>query len=791
MKSLLSRLINSQIPLGSLFTFGGSTSPVSTSTTATPTTSSISATPSSSSSLTSTSLTSFTSASTSLSLSSQSASSATPSATGPVTQSQKGLERGQLIAVIIASILGFIFLFVLALFLYLWWNARRNRRRANGNTRFMTVAPADEDEYYIVPPGGVSPGEGSPRVSGEEADPFLQRQSEMQQTAGPSTTMRQPTSVDNSVSSSGKTSSNSASSGYGTLLQNPSLGVFVPQFDERRGNILSPEELRQFDDVPRPRLSTVGEQGELVPLTTPPRLVDAPRSQAHTHTGLSPKPSLISQASDAGEVTLLTARRVRAEDLGPRPVPLSPGAESSRRRESGAWRGLGLAGLAALGRSSWFQNITGSSSSRRNSQAIAPIHTTGLTDNDVEAGRALLGSGLGSPLDMSEAPSPRFRGQLGLGVGYGGDRPVSGVSANSRTSTIYHDAHSSLPGTPQILPPPRALANSSSAELGYWPPLGAETASGTIAAQGRSQQGRTGTQSTSTSTASPTAADVLDMPAPRGISPFVSSKSLREGTTSSQGSDGKAEFPYPPGLTSFSTPGVWNETNGTTPSPGSFAATVLLPSSGDSGIGIDVLEEEPPSPGDSWRSLAGGPSGPRRTTFGLPQFVNAPTYNSEQGSLHSMRSHLSPRSTGSASASRREQSGSSGSASSRPSARSTGARSIFSSTDASGSLAHSGSISSDERRKHRFQPSLSPALSAFGHVGSTSGHSLQPSYPGSPFIAEDADKDISVTIPTSIPEAPTVGDSSGDRSQTSPRSPRIPLSAVPWAGGLDDAWSPS
>lgn len=156
-----------------------------------------------------------------------------------------------------------------------------------------------------------------------------------------------------------------------------------------------------------------------------------------------------------------------------------------------------------------------------------------------------------------------------------------------------------------------------------------------------------------------------------------------------------------------------------------------------------------------------------------------------------MRSHLSPRSTGSASASRREQSGSSGSASSRPSARSAGARSILSGTDGGGSLAHSGSISSDERRRHRLQPSLSPALSAFGLIsppGSTSEHSHQPS---SPFTVEAVDKHISVTIPTPIPEAPTVGDSFEDRGQISPRSPRIPLSSVPWAGGLDDAWSPS
>ncbi|KAJ3788639.1 hypothetical protein GGU11DRAFT_780126 [Lentinula aff. detonsa] len=808
------------IPLGSLFTFGGSTSPASqASTTATPTSSSSSATstatPSSTSTSPSSSSTALSSSSTALSSSSSSTASSTssstaastsesptPSASVTATTQSHGLERGQLIGVIIASILGFIFLFVLALFLYLWWNARRNRRR-NGNTRFTMVPPSEDDDLVIVPPGGISPGEGSPRVSGDEADSLIRRQTggpEMQQAssvAGPST-RQPPPSADNSVSTSSK-SSNSAASGYGTLLQNPSLGVFVPQFEDRPRHILSPDELRQFGDVPsqkRSRLSTVGEQGELYPLTPPPRLVDAPRSQSRL-SAIERTPSLASQASDAGEVTLLTARRVRAEDLGPRSTQLPPGAESSRRRESGAWKGMGLGGLAALGRLSWFQNITGSSSSRRNSRISASFQGQELSDRDIEAGRALLNAEPGSPPEMSELQGPRFRGQLGLGVGYAGDRPISGTSANSRPSTVYHDAQSSLPGTPLVMPPPRAMANASSAEFGYWPQTGTETASSTTAAQGRSQDERAGTQSTSASTGNPTTIDALDVPIPLAISPFASSQSVREvGTLSSQGSQGKVEFPYPPGLTSFSTPGVWNDTTGTTPSPGSFAAASALAFEG-AGIIIDVLEDEPPSPGNSWRTLASGhlgPGGTRRTTFGLPQVVNPPDLYSERGSLHSMHSHLSPvnsRSSGSAPASRRDKSGSSGSASSRPSAHSA-ARSVVSGSDGSGaSLAHSGSISSDDRRKNRSQPPMSPAFSVFGNTSSppvsSSEHSHYPSSLESP-LAEELSK---VAIPTPIAEVPAVGSSLEDKQQTSPRSPRSPLSSVPWAGGLDDAWSPS
>ncbi|KIK67024.1 hypothetical protein GYMLUDRAFT_256983 [Collybiopsis luxurians FD-317 M1] len=795
------------IPLGSLYTFGGSTSPASTSATATPTsispTSSATPSPTSSTSASSSSVSSLpTTSSTLASTSPSSLPSSTPSPSATpspsstpspsITPSSQnhGLARGQLIGVIIAGILGFIFLFVLALFLYLWWNARRNRRRANGDTRFAMVPPDDDNESYVIVG---SPGEGSPRVSGDEAASFLRRDHDnaaMQgpvapvSVAGPSTATdppRHPPSADNSLSSN---STNSAASGYGTLLQNPSLGVFPSFGQEHRstGRILSPEQLRQFDDLPsepRSRLSTVGEQGELVPLPLPPRLVDV----SHSHSrSLDRMPSLGSQASDAGEATLLTARRVRAEDLGPRPT-----TDSSRKRDS--LRGFGL---AALG---WFQGL-GSSSSRRNSQLSPSLQSTSLADRDIEAGRALLNAEIDLPSEMAEVP--RFRGQLGLGVGYAGNRPVSGASANSRTSTIYHDAQSSLPGTPQVMPPPRALANSSSAELGYWPQTATETVSSATAAQERSHDSRTGTQSTSASTNNATALDILDMPAPRPISSFASSNSLRDaGTTSSHGSDGKSEFPYPPGLTTFSMPLIWNETTGTTPSPGSFAAVPLHTSNiEEAGIGIDVLEEEPPNAGDDWRSLAGGitgPGGTRRTTFGHPQFINSPGFNSEQGSLHSMRSHLSPvsRSTGSASASRREQSGSSGSASSRPSARSA-ARSAVSGSDGSGaSLSHAGSISSDGRRKN-IARALSPTLSAFGSgspPASNSGHNHYPSSLGSPLQDESP---LKVAIPSSIPEVPTVADSSlEDRRQTSHRSPQSTFSAVPWAAGLDDAWSPS
>ena len=168
-----------------------------------------------------------------------------------------------------------------------------------------------------------------------------------------------------------------------------------------------------------------------------------------------------------------------------------------------------------------------------------------------------------------------------------------------------------------------------------------------------------------------------------------------------------------------------------------------------------------------------------------------------------MRSHFNPsvRSTGSAPASRRDGSSSIGSASSRPSAH---------------SLARTGSISSDGRRRHQTN---SPSLSAFGYS------QKRPS----PLSNNDFDEPSS-TIPFNIGSPPcahvtpdktstirslgsngtgsvaavTVMDESsfgtvkglpmelvrsGSTSQMSSAS--FPLNAPPWAAGLDNDWVPA
>ena len=110
-------------------------------------------------------------------------------------------------------------------------------------------------------------------------------------------------------------------------------------------------------------------------------------------------------------------------DLGNDPAP------------TGFLGALGLGGLASLGRRSWFRNL--------DSHRYSPDFTIEpFTDQDVETGRATL-----SPSRTVDSTGRR------VGTGPDGTRPKSTSSARSATSagTIYHDAHSSVPGTP-VLP---------------------------------------------------------------------------------------------------------------------------------------------------------------------------------------------------------------------------------------------------------------------------------------------------------------------------------------------------
>ncbi|KAF8071541.1 hypothetical protein FPV67DRAFT_1481671 [Lyophyllum atratum] len=796
------------IPLNPDWTYGGLTSPASTNlpstssgisitTTAIPSSLPTTLTASTSSTLptSSTSAATPTSFPSSVSLSTSSLTSI-PSASSTPSSAPVGsahLSRGQLIGVIIASILGVILIFILGILMFLCCKGRRNRR--DEEPSFTPVARGVNDSFEIVGADGRTTwAERSPRHSGEEGDTFLRRSGAGTPTQPPDPEMggrsvvppyvgipRVPVPGTGSQSSGGSSATNH--SGYGTLIERPTLNLLpstAEELDRQRvgGQILSPEELQRLDQE-----HGLPENADYSPLLPPPRLIDPDLGW-----GLAPKSDLLpfahksSQSSisaypDADEAaTLLTARRVRAEDLTPRSPPrlTHPLRESSSHRNSG-----GLFHSLGLDRLSWFKNI--GSSSQRNSRTNSFLASP-LSDDDLEIGVALLGPG--SP-EMSETQTSR---RLGLGLGFDGERPVSTASARS-VATIYHDAHSSLPGTPvsggtPLAPLPRALTPSRPApQQSGWP--SSSTVAFAAAPHMPDLPATSHSYSTSTTHVNHGLSldyDILDTPAPASVSPFASSatssmSSLRETTTGS--SYGISAHPFPPGL-SIVPNKSWTDESSTITHIG---APVSILSNQDTAaqISIDVLEEEPPVAGEGWRSLAAeqGVMG-RRTTFG--QFVPPPAgLSSEEASLYSMRTHLSPthsRSTGSAPASSRRDL--SGSASSRPSAFSVAAHTHSSS--GGHSLAYSGSISSDLRKRG------SPAMSAFGprsRSPTAVGGSVLSAPPTAHFVPERAGTHRMV--------ASLDMDDLGREEMSSPEptSPLSQLSSAPWAAGLDSNWTPA
>ncbi|KAF6759738.1 hypothetical protein DFP72DRAFT_884022 [Ephemerocybe angulata] len=699
------------------------------------------------------------------------------------------LSRGQLVGVIVASILGLIFLFVFLLAFWLWCKGRRNRRSA----QFSTITPLDDD-YFIVGEEARTPGEGSPRHSGEEADPFLQRSGApsggMQETATELGTRpgvpRVPPPVTNSMSSSGSSSNNS---GYGVLLERPTLGILPPTVEEGEnpfdsGYLLSEDEMREIeresvlppDDANRYSGAYAYSQD---PELVPPRLVDPDNAFSHTDIPRPPQLPFLpnhrfsaqsaASAADAEDAALLTARRVKVGDL---PSAGSNNGSPSQTRSS-FLDAIGLTGLTGLGRLSWF-NTGGSGDSQRHSGRYSPTFTpepkrtsrrqspTGfsplpLSDQDVENSRGLLQPQPQGTPDIDSFGRVRA---VGLGVGTDGLRPVSNVSAKSGTSasgaTIWHDARTS-PGTPGFpdLSVPSRMGTPAAVEPAFpahaWLPGGhpvvpaplhspppysddpfVDTSPPRDVAPGHLQM----PTSTSTTTEHGNLDDILDLPAPTALTHFTSSSSMRDSTTVS--SIGLSRNPFPPGLDyEPKKPHMWTPEGSL--SAASAASSPLwhnvthghgsdVEAQRDNAV-VDILEEEPPDAQGGWRNMATGGISElgRRTTFGLPQYIHPGFIASEQGSLHSMRSHLNPpsiRSTGSAPASVSIRGGRSATSSSLHSgslsSTSSGHRSIAS---ASSSLAHSlvrsGSIITDGRRRFdpRIQASSAPPLSAFGSGG--------------------------------------------------------------------------
>ncbi|KAG1789310.1 uncharacterized protein HD556DRAFT_1399087 [Suillus plorans] len=676
------------IPLGSdgAWTYGGLTSPAASTSFLTTSSTATSSTFTSTSSATPTSSTTFTSSATPPSSSSsyQSTStfiSSTPTSTSPSTSVTSNpsshataLSKGALIGIIIGAII----LFILLLLLFIWfvrWNSRRRDSRAITpiwtGWNVLTPDPTGDEENR---PAGL----GSPRDSGDdEADSFLRRSTatEPERRPRPVSSLPPGAAPPYIVGSTGsdRTRSSQASTDYGVVL--PGSGHFGQAYSgdgipahassEMLGHIMPPGELLRItdeeepEDIPRPRMYSSSHPSlpeHIAPLLPPPPFEGAATRKPSDRSLLNEKEKSVRSASyptsDLEDSKIFTARRVRVQELGSR----SPQDDDSTHTQPVAGPASWRNSFSRL-RRSWF----GSSSSRSGSNSRKG------SDKDAEAAQSLLGR------------------RLGVGYTLAGDRPISSVSAKSAVSgnTVYHDAVSRM-GTPVSLPSraitPASQRGSAVPATDFAPPM----PSGAPPAYDDPYDLM---GSRVPSPLSPTGVDVLDTPAP---APF-----------SSASTSGR---PLPPGLVPLYSRHAWRD-----------SLSVITGSSNDAGITIDVLDAEPPRAGDGWRSLAGGllgvSAGPdpseQRTPFGTPQFIHQGNpLVSERGSLHSMRSHLSPysarSSSGSAPASSARVFNLSGSNSSRPSANSAHSRVT---TTSSASLNSS----------RPFGP-ISPSVSAFGHA---------------------------------------------------------------------------
>ena len=476
-------------------------------------------------------------------------------------------------------------------------------------------------EVYNGPAGRRIPGEGSPRQSGDEASSFL-RQTRQTRAGGPSFAQtsaagaamsqlptglgashaipRIPPPTTNS-NSSGSQSSYSHASGFGVVIDRPSIFGQLPT-EQSHGSGLSAADLRRLDHE--------NENENVIPDDDPDDDPDMYEDGQYTGAYAYGTDSLLapprplnpdyfplnaefpSHMSDLSDAEVLTAERRRIDSLMGSPttpdIPGLPRFGESSHRHSGLLDAIGLGGLANLGRRSWFKNFD------------SPRHSSDFTvepfsEMDLEMGRGML------------SPDSLVGGRGGrVGAGPDGTRPISGTtSARSGASsgTIYHDAQSSTPATPSLpshataatpMPPPVPSSGIHHATE-YLSPLSGPPAynnEDTVQSPGNTDSLDLGSNST----------DILDMPAPVALPHFSSLSSLKDTTT---GSSLGLKPLFPPGLDTIKPVG-WSDVATVVADSSSFGGAFLNDSLSSSGRDTIDLEDAPPSAELGWRSIASG-----------------------------------------------------------------------------------------------------------------------------------------------------------------------------------------
>ncbi|PCH42593.1 hypothetical protein WOLCODRAFT_163904 [Wolfiporia cocos MD-104 SS10] len=643
------------------------------------------------------------------SLTSSSVCSASSSGAGALVGKSHGVSASVLGA-ILGAILGTLLLVVILLIVLLLRRHHRGERQSRDDSlskpsssfwnRQTTLASQQarptpiwtewqmvhQDDLEDGSAGEHSPGERSPRPSGEENDPFLTRRSYQpdadtgdmtQSKMGPETLVSVP----------------AAAAVAGTMRDGSGrkFGGHIMPRDELIAKMSEDSASGSLTPTPYVRVLQPSPGGHNAPLVPPPSRGLRPGAAKSAQSFGSQVLSEKSQGTLGDEGTeSLPAQRIKVGD-----------AAQAEAGPSSWTRPSGLERLTNLPNFSWFNRFG------TRSRSTSP---TGDTDTYTRSPPRVRSRPVSwAPLPTSEPGSneastnsrrPRPSSLLGLGLGLTDARPISSIStrsrisANSGNSAFQSARETPASSTPDVYTPmstlasaasgarsestvplqrPRATSPASSAE-----PPRLVTNRGYLSVPGEppAYEELPFSQSAESAPAQPrqdSGIDVLDIPAPRPASPFSAVAGRPE---------------VPPGLTPLPDPRAWRDSHIT---EGSGSSSSM--------IHIDVLEDAPPIPQDGWRSLSGSIGEGRRTTFGMPTLIhprNALT--SEAGSLHSMRSHLSPRSnfnsSGSAPASSLHTHNSS---SSRPSAHShagTGSSGVV-------SLAHSNSISEDGRRQRR------------------------------------------------------------------------------------------
>lgn len=496
-------------------------------------------------------------------------------------------------------------LLLLCVICFVRYRARRQRNRHPTPiwTHWEVVSPS------APPDDGRLAGAGSPRDSGEEADSFLRRSRSALNGSGRTRSSVRPVAslppgaappqVVGSTGSgdSGHTIS-SVATDYGVLL--PGGGPIGQAYrdespfptrpsSEMIGYIMPPGELLKIDDddepLSPPRMYGIQRSSEpslpeaFSPLLPPPPLdVDrqSPRKPSSVNEKEKSVRSLSYPASDMEDPKVYTARRVKVKELAPRSPSeeASPGADADDDLAAGpsGWRSsLGLGSISRL-RKSWF----GGSSSRNTSKSSGARARA----DDVEVSQSLLGA-------------PRSRPRLGLTIE--GERPMSSVSTKSAISghTIYHDAMSRL-GTP-VSVPSRAMTPANgrgpNSGNGFVPPLPTGAPPAYAVSDPYDSTGSRGSFPYSQGV------DVLDLPVPQPVTPFTATGGTPATTRS---------VAAPPGL-GGSHARAWRD-----------SLSVITGSSNNASVTIDVLDAEPPTAGEGWRSM----TGEQRATSGTVSFTS-------------------------------------------------------------------------------------------------------------------------------------------------------------------------